>query len=202
MVIGRVLVSAAVTGLLALCVAVAPSAGGRSARPTGDPAGLALLARVHRAYVAVPGVVISLRTGSLVARFTVVLRSGNQTAEQVTLIAPNATTTFVARSNASTFIRNPGSLCWRRLPSSSPRAITGLGLPFPDQPHMQVKAPRRTATGWLLPVAGDGGPATFVIDAKSMLIKSLTLTTQGTHIVEQVRSLGSRPTLAMPEPRC
>ena len=67
---------------------------------------------------------------------------------------------------------------------------------------MQVKPPRRTRTGWLLPVAGDGGPATFAIDGKSLLIRSLTLTTQGTRIVEYARPLASRPTLAVPEPRC
>jgi hypothetical protein len=67
---------------------------------------------------------------------------------------------------------------------------------------MQVKPPRRTRTGWLLPVAGDGGPAAFAIEAKSLLIQSLTLATQGTRIVELARNLESRPRLAVPEPRC
>jgi hypothetical protein len=67
---------------------------------------------------------------------------------------------------------------------------------------MQVKPPRRTRTGWLLPVDGDGGPAAFAIEAKSLLIRSLTFTSQGTRFVELARNLESRPTLAVPEPRC
>jgi hypothetical protein len=201
-VVGRILASTAATGLLALCVAVTPSAGQSVAPPSGDPAGLAMLARVHRAYVAVPGVTLLGRAGSLSFRFTFALRSGVEAAEQVTVSTPNGTATFVARRDAATFVRHPGSSCWRRLPSSSAQTISSLGLPFPDQPHMRVKPPRRTRTGWLLPVAGDGGPATFAIDGKSMLIRSLTLASQGTRIVEYARTLASRPQLALPEPRC
>jgi hypothetical protein len=67
---------------------------------------------------------------------------------------------------------------------------------------MQVEAPRRTRTGWLLPVIGVGGPGTFAIDGKSMLIQSLTITTQGTRILEHAHTLASSPKLAVPEPRC
>jgi hypothetical protein len=194
-VIGRALVGAGAAGLLALSLAVTP---GTAAPPTGTPAGLALLARVHRAYVVVPGVTISLRTGPLVVHFTVALRSGIQTAEQVVLDAPNGMTTFVARRNASTFTRGPGSSCWRRVAVSNPQTIDSIGLPFPDQPHMHVGSPRQTSTGWLLPVAGDGGPATFAIDGASLLIRSVT----SARVVEQARTLRSRPMLASPKPLC
>ena len=95
---------------------------------------------------------------------------------------------------------DPGRSCWRRVASSSKQSIESIGPGFPDQPHMQVKSPRRTRTGWLLPVAGDGGPGTFAIDGKSMLIRSLT--TQGTRIVEHAHTLESSPTLPASEPRC
>jgi hypothetical protein len=68
---------------------------------------------------------------------------------------------------------------------------------------MRVSSPRRTGSGWLLPVAGDGGPVTFVIDGASLLIRSVTVTGRGAPpIVEHVHTLESPPTLASPKPRC
>jgi hypothetical protein len=81
---------------------------------------------------------------------------------------------------------------------SNPQTIDSIGLPFPDQPHMRVSSPRRTPTGWLLPVAGDGGPATFAIDGASLLIRSVT----AARVVERARTLESRPTLPVPKPVC
>ena len=118
------------------------------------------------------------------------------------LNAPNGTTTFVARRNAATFTRAPGSSCWRHVAVSSPQAIDSIGLPFPDQTHMKVKSPRRTRTGWLLPVANGGGPVTFAIDGASLLLRTITIATPALHIVEHAVSLTSRPTLASPKPRC
>jgi hypothetical protein len=85
---------------------------------------------------------------------------------------------------------------------SNPQTIDSIGLPFPDQPHMQVKSPRRTGSGWLLPVAGDGGPVTFAIDGTSLLLRTITVATQASHIVEHAVTLTSHPTLASAEPRC
>ena len=81
----------------------------------------------------------------------------------------------------------------RRCALAHERTRRGFGLPFPDQPHMQVKSPRRTGTGWLLPVVGVGGPGTFAIDGKSLLMRSLTITTQGMRIVEHARALDRVP---------
>jgi len=68
---------------------------------------------------------------------------------------------------------------------------------------MRVGSPRRSGSGWLLPVAGDGGPATFVIDGASLLIQSITVTGPGAPpIVEHAHTLESPPTLASPKPRC
>jgi hypothetical protein len=188
--------------LLALCLAVAASAARRLAPPTGDAGGLALLARVHRAYVGVPAVEVSGRVGSLSFRITLVLGSAIGIAEQFVGREPSGTTMLVAM-RGPTFAREPGSSCWRRLPASAPQSFGNIGLHFPDQPGMTVKAPRRTSAGWLLPVVIDGGPATFAIDGKSMLIRSITITAQqGSRIVEQVGALRSVPRLLVPEPRC
>jgi hypothetical protein len=118
------------------------------------------------------------------------------------LSGPNGTTTFVARRNAATFTRGLGSSCWRRVAVSNPQTIDSIGLPFPDQPHMRVSSPRRTRTGWLLPVAGDGGPVTFAIDGTSLLLGKITVVGPGARVVEHARTLESRPTLASPKPRC
>src|SRR5439155_12701897 len=98
----RALVSAAVAGLPAACVVVATGAGRPPAPPTGDARGLALLARVHRAYVNVPAVAVSGRAGSLSFRFTLVLSSGIGIAEQFVGNGPSGTTTLVARRGAPT----------------------------------------------------------------------------------------------------
>jgi hypothetical protein len=201
-VVTRILVGVAAASLATSFAAVAAGAGGSTAPPTGDPAGLALLARIHRAYADVRGVTLSGRAGSLSFRFTLGLRSGVVESEQIALSGPNGTSTFVARRGTPTFARDPGRSCWRRIPSSSDQAIENIGVPFPDQPKMRVRPPRRTRTGWLLPVVGVGGPATFAVDRESLLIRSLTLTTQGMRIVEHARALKSRPAPAVPEPRC
>ncbi len=198
----RSLLLALFASLVAVCIAVAASAGQRVAPPTGDAEGLALLARVHRAYRSVPAVAISGRTRSLSFRFALVLRSGIGIAEQFVASGPSGTTMLVARSGTPTFARNPGSSCWRRLAATDRQSFTNIGLPFPDQPRMQVKHPRRTQTGWLLPIVVDDGPLAFVIDGRSMLIRSFNLTTQGTRIVEQAHNLNSAPALLVPQPRC
>jgi hypothetical protein len=70
----RVIVSAAIIGS-ASSLAVATSADAARAPPGGDGRGLALLARVHRAYTAVPAVVLS-RTTSDHSRFGTRLSCG------------------------------------------------------------------------------------------------------------------------------
>jgi len=70
---------AGAAALLAFCAAAAAGA----APPTGDPKGLALLERVHRAYRTVPAVGISLRLGAASFDYKLVLRSGIGVAEQV-----------------------------------------------------------------------------------------------------------------------
>jgi hypothetical protein len=188
--------------LLALSVAVARSGAQPLAPPTGDAGGLTLLERVHQAYVGVPAVTLSGRAGSLSFRFTLLLHKGRGIAEQFVSSGPSGTTKLVARRGSPTFAREPGSSCWRPLAASDPQSFENIGLPFPDQPHMRLKAPRQTATEWLLPVVADGGPGTFAIDRKAMLIRSFTLTTHGIRIIEQARALHSAPTLLLPQPRC
>jgi len=198
------LLSAALAGLSALAVVMAASAAPRPAPPTGDPAGLALLQRVHRTYVGTPAVAVSGQAGSLAFRFTLVLRSGVGVAEQFVGRTTSGTTTLVARRGSPTFAREPGSSCWRRLPASAPQSFENLGLHFPDQPGMIVKAPRRTASGWLLPVVIDGAPAALAIDGKSLLIHTISIgaATPGTRVVEHVAVLRSAPKLFVPEPVC
>jgi hypothetical protein len=114
----------------------------------------------------------------------------------------SGTTRLVAPRGSPTFAREPGSSCWRRLAESDRQSFDNIGLPFPDQPRMRVKAPQRTPTGWLLPIAVDDGPLALAIDASSMLVRSFNLTNQGTHIVEHAQNLASAPRLLVPQPRC
>ena len=189
--------------LFAFAVATSSTAGARSlAPPSGNRQGLRLLARVNEAYVHVPAAALSGHAGAFAFRFTVVLRSGVVVAEQDVVSGPGGTTELVRRQGAPTFAREPGSTCWRRLAASDRQALEGVGLRFPDQPHMRLQRPRRTASGWLLPVVGDGGHTVFLIDAKSMLLRSITIANGGKRILERVSALRSAPILLTPHPRC
>src|SRR5438067_545868 len=138
MIRARVVLPAVVSAL----VVVAAAAG--AAPPTGDPKGLALLARVQRAYRAVPAIGIALRLGTTNFDLKLVLRSGVGLAEQIVVQTPSGTTTLVARRGGPTWAREPGKSCWQRLPASDSQSIDDLGLPFPSQPRMRVKAPQST----------------------------------------------------------
>lgn len=196
--IGRCLLRASVVAFAASCIAASATA---AQPPTGDARGLALLARVHHAYVGVPGVAISGRTASFTYRFALVLRAGIGVAEQFVSTGPAGTTKLVALRGSPTFVRAPGSSCWRRLAPSARQSFQNIGLPFPDQPRMRVGAPRRTATGWLLPVVLEDGALAFAIDGTTLLIRSLD-PAQGAGAVEHAESLRSAPRLLVPEPRC
>jgi hypothetical protein len=193
----------AVATLFAFAVATSSVADARSlAPPTGNRQGLALLAGVNRAYVRVPAVTISGRSGAFAFRFTVLLRSDVTVGEQYVGSGPGGTTKLVRQQGSPTFAREPGSACWRQLAASNPQALDDIGLRFPGQPHMRVEHPRRTRSGWLLPVVGDGGHTVLTIDAKSMLLRSITVAAGGRRVLERVSALRSRPILFTPQPRC
>lgn len=174
----------------------------RSTPPTGDQKGLALLARVHRAYADVPAVEVSGRTGALSFRFTLVLGTGVVVGEQFVGREPSRLTMLVARRGGPTFAREPGSSCWRVLRRSDPQAFENIGLYFPDQPAMTVRTPQRTSTGWLLPVVVEGDPGTFSIDRSSIRVQSITVGAGRHRILEHVTPLQSAPHLADVQPRC
>ena len=67
---------------------------------------------------------------------------------------------------------------------------------------MKLERPRRTASGWLLPLVSDGGPFLFAIKGKSMLIRSITIGAGGKRVLERVGTLRSVPRLLVPKPRC
>ncbi len=170
--------------------------------PTGDRAGLALLERVHHAYADVPAVALTGQAGTLSFRFIVVLRSGIVVAEQFEGREPSKVTMLVARRGGPTFAREPGTSCWRALRSSDPQAFENIGLQFPDQPRMRVRAPRTTSTGWLLPVVVDGDPGTFTIDRGSVRVRLISVGPPGHLALERVSVLHDVPRLTSVVPHC
>jgi hypothetical protein len=189
--------------LFAFAVATTSVADARPlAPPTGNRQGLALLARVNRAYVRVPAVTIWGHAGTFAFRFKVLLRSDVIVGEEYTGSGPGGTTELVRHQGSPTFAREPGSACWRQLGASNQQALEDIGLRFPDQPHMRVQQPRRTRSGWLLPVVGDGGQTVFTIDAKSMLLRSIKVASAGKQVLEHVSALRSAPILLTPQPHC
>ena len=171
------------------------------APPTGDRDGLALLVRIHHAYVSAPAVTVSGRSGMLLFHWTLVLRSGVGIAEEFVAHEPSKTTLLVAARGGPTCAREPGSPCWRALRSSDPQALDNLGLPFPDQPAMEVRAPQTTSTGALLPIVVDREPGRLSVDHSSH-VRLITVNAGGRRILEHVTVPRLVPKFARPEPRC
>jgi hypothetical protein len=118
----------------------------------GSRAAKALLAKVHRAYLHVPAVELSVipRTSTFRSprRFVLILRSGVVVAEEFTRSGRDGTT-LIARRHQSTYSRKAGTACWRRLPSSNPQTLADVGVPYPySRVGMKVLPPSKTAFGW------------------------------------------------------
>jgi hypothetical protein len=144
-----VLVAAATLAVLA-AVSASASAASRS-----QPAAIttkALLAKVHRAYLHVPAVDLSVIPGRSSIRtprkFVLILRSGVVVAEEFTRSGADGTT-LVARRGHPTYARLAGAKCWHRLPSSDPQTLADVGIPFPyTRESIKALQPRRTPSGW------------------------------------------------------
>lgn len=194
-------VVATVAGVATSVNGAARTAVFQAAPPRGNTQGLALLARVHRAYMNVPAVSVTARLGSQPSRFTVMLHSGIVTAEQFVFGNGPGALVLVASGSTTTYGRQPGSSCWRKVPAT--QSLDSIGLPFPDPPHMNVAKPERTTTGWLLPATGGGGAYTFAVDGTTLRLRSITVRERGAPtVVEQVSVLREAPPLDTPSPRC
>jgi hypothetical protein len=148
--------AAAALGLLTTgpaSAAAAPPAGGTAGSLT--PRGL--FAMVHRAYLHVPAVALTVVPGKSTLgfprRFVLDLRSGVLVAEDFTRSGHDATT-LVARSPRATYSRVAGSACWRRLPSPNAQTLSDVGIPFPFTRTAvgvgdKALPPRKTAAGWI-----------------------------------------------------
>src|SRR5262249_5756264 len=119
------------TRVAALAATTALLAPGASAA-TGDRAGLALLDRVHHAYVDVPGVSVSGQTGQLQFRLKVALESGINVGEYFFAESPAGVTELVARRGGPTDAPNPGTPCWPALRKTDRQAVDTRGTPVPD----------------------------------------------------------------------
>jgi hypothetical protein len=190
---------AAAAGLAVLGGAAVAAA----APPTGDPKGLALLDRVHGAYRGVPAVSIQLKLGTSTFVASVVLDSGVDVAERLVIRTPSGTTTSVARRGGPTFVRDAGKKCWRRLAASDPKALDDLGLRFPGHRGIRVRALISAPTTWRVQFVSEGRTAYYLIDKKSLLVRSIVFTENGrSAYVEHVRTLGAAPTIPSASPVC
>jgi hypothetical protein len=126
-----------------------------TAAPRTHPAAIttnALLAKVHRAYLHVPAVELSVIPGRSSIRtprkFVLILRSGVVVAEEFTRSGRGGTT-LVARRGHPTYARPAGAKCWHRLPSSDPQTLADVGIPFPyTRERIKALQPRGTPSGW------------------------------------------------------
>jgi hypothetical protein len=205
---GRIASAAIVPAAVAVLVLAAWSPPADAARapstaPRGNAAGLALLARVEKAYRRVPAVVMNGDAGSLHVRFTLLLRRGVAVAEEFAGGAGSGTTTLVRRGSGPTWVRDPGATCWRSVARHASQDLDDVGLPFPDTSGGIVGRPTRRGSLWLLPLRSkDGGSYSIHIAARNLHIVAETGLTSGRRFTELVLTLTRRPPLPVPRPTC
>ena len=192
--------------VLALALALAVPAAAANA-PTGNTKGLALLAKIERAYRNVPAVRLSGRTNDVKAEFVIVLRHGIGIAESFSAIAPQGSERLVTHGGA-TYELKVGTTCWRRLATKNPASLEDVGVRFPLSYRTRVSAPKLTAGAWQLPVhmegkfKGEGGNAILVVDPHTYRIRANIDRSSGTNAVEHVVALKRAPKLPQPTPLC
>lgn len=112
----------------------------------------ALFAKVHRAYLHVPAVELSViprkSTLTFPRRFVLIVRSGRVVAEEFTRPGRDGIT-LVARRFHPTYSRKTGATCWSRLPASNPQTLADVGIPFPyTRVNIKALPPKVTSFGW------------------------------------------------------
>ncbi len=179
-----------------------------------DPAGVALLQRVIRAYRPVRAVV--LQVGPL--RTVEVLRNGRIVADWIVLSeGPRNSERWLTPGPGATYIRIGTSACWRRLRAGNPLARTSVGRPLFDRSRMRVLKPVRERFGWLLPTL-DGPPGaytsrhTYFVDGRSFIVRVASYTVaipararaagMRSVIAQAWRVLATAPKLPVPRPAC
>jgi hypothetical protein len=156
------------------------------------------MSRVLAAYRHVPGVVINGSAGSQHARFLLVLENGVIVGEQF----DGGNTVLVGHEGEPTYAREPGTNCWRRLSPRDTQSFSDLGTHFPGIPHMLLKTPTRAGSVWLLPVTAQGHDGTLRINASTLQIETVTVTSHGRTAIERDHALAHAPALATPQPLC
>ncbi len=191
----RVSVAGAI--LLLMLTAGRVAVAGGSAAPTGDKKGVALLARVEKAYRSVPGV--KIRLGPLTAML--VLRSGIVVAEEATL----GTNIYVSRDGRTTYVDVPSKSCWVR---SQGITLDIPGTHFPlSYRTTAVQVPHRVAGGWTVKMTTESatGVRTIVallINTPSYFVRSAQLFDGGKKLTEQAANLSVQPKVPTPRPLC
>lgn len=167
------------------------------------PSAAALLARVRSAYVHVPGVVVN---GTLVKarlRMTFVLHDDKIVANGWLGTGANGEVIgAVTPPRSPTFARELGTDCWQSLPKSNVLSPADIGTPFPPTVGSTFGTPVPARGGWAITGESDGALTTFVIDAGTFQLRSMTSSQNGLSFSGNAVALSSAPALPVPEPRC
>ncbi|MBV8429603.1 MAG: hypothetical protein JO244_00450 [Solirubrobacterales bacterium] len=171
--------------------------------PQDNPFGVALIKRSEKAYARIPGVSLAGRVGAVSLHFVMVLHDGRVVAESFTGHQDTQTTQLVAPHGAVTFVRAPGSGCWKGLPASAPQALSDVSHRFPYfDPQAQILVPQQVASGWAVNAAEKGQLEAFVLGARSYLVRTAVAVKAGVRLTMPVQNLSQAPQLPLPEPRC
>ena len=191
----RACVVAALTALLAAATVEARDAA------DGNPRGVALIARVQKRYLTVPGVKVTVPAFESTGLLS--LRSGIVVAQKTTFKLGAAEDIFVARRGNPIYELTPSKRCWKRLPPAAGVTFyTGLRFPI----LTAVQTPKRVPDGWSLQGIDPAFPTEkveFLISAPSYLLRSVTVElANGKRLVERVSALAAPPQIPATRPVC
>jgi hypothetical protein len=176
------------------------------ATPTREPvpSTAALLARARLAYANARGVVVAGTLARARLSLTFILDDDRIVADGWLGTGANGEVIgAVTPPGSPTLARELGTECWRPLAASNVLSSTDIGEKFPPLLSRTFGTPVRSRGGWSISREDSNGAfATFVIDAKTFQLRSLTSTDNGLTFSGNVAALSSAPALPVPEPRC
>jgi hypothetical protein len=168
---------------------------------SGDHQAMALIERVNESYRNVRAVRIRATFSGVATDFTLHLKTGIVWGEQAVIKAPSGTTTLSGTIRQGTYVRDPGSRCWRFVPRRDSQALADLGKPVLTGPG-QLKHPIRSHWGRVLVDVVHSGRTVERIVVNRRTQRVVIISTAQPHAIFWFVTPRRTPTLASPKPRC
>ena len=179
-----------------------PTAAGIAPEPkfTGNPQGVALLAKINRAYQRVGAIGVVATSPHLKVAFTMRLTGGIVTSEQAIYTSGSSKAVLVG-SLAGTYARDAGTSCWRFVRASDPQALADLGHPVVAGPGRVDKPVVRGSEAEIVIHQGQYRKA-LVVDLAKLRIRHGAFASPKGQGTLQFSEFASAPRLLATRPHC